>query len=95
LIRIGPNVNGSKTHLWDPLDLTQRLPFHFPHKVVFDFNHITIVDLGHVFLSYMLKDTDTLQNYPYPYVYRVVVATCPGELQPHIVTLDKKLGSRG
>jgi hypothetical protein len=90
LIRIGPNVTG-KIHLWHPLDLDQRLPFHFPHKVVFDFNHISIIDLGHVFLPYMLKDSDSLQNHPYPYVYHqnVVAATCPGELQPLIVTFNR------
>ncbi|CAJ2639151.1 unnamed protein product [Trifolium pratense] len=91
LIRIGPNLNGNKIHLWHPLDLDQRLPFNFTSKVVFDFNHISIVDLGYVFLLYILKDSDSLQNYPYPYVYyeNVVAATCPGELQPLIVTFNR------
>jgi hypothetical protein len=88
LIRIGPNVNG-KTHLWHPLDLTKHLPFNFPHNVL-DFNQLSIVDLGHVFLLYMLKATDSLQNHPFPSVYyhKVAAATYPGELQPHIITLD-------
>jgi hypothetical protein len=86
LIRIGPNVNG-KTHLWHPLDLDQHLPFNFPHNVL-DFNQLSIIDLGHVFLLYMLKASDSLQNYPYPRVHKVVAATYLGELQPLIVTLD-------
>jgi hypothetical protein len=90
LIRIGPNVNGSKTHLWHPLDLTRNLPFNYPHKVVFDINYISIVDLGHVFLlsDSMLEASDSFQNHPYPYFYPVVAATYPGEQQPLIVTLD-------
>ncbi|CAJ2639154.1 unnamed protein product [Trifolium pratense] len=82
LIRIGPNVKG-KIHLWHPLDLGQRLPFHFPHEVVvFDFNHISIVDLGQVFV---LQPSDSPQYDPY---HKVVAATYPGEQQPHFVTYD-------
>ncbi|XP_045819210.1 putative F-box protein At5g60060 isoform X2 [Trifolium pratense] len=82
LIRIGPNVKG-KTRLWNPLNLDEHLPFHFPHEVVvFDFNHISIVDLGQVFV---FQPSDSLQYDPYD---KVVAATYPGEQQPHIVTYD-------
>ncbi|GAU12648.1 hypothetical protein TSUD_121400 [Trifolium subterraneum] len=71
LIKIGPDSQNNRIHLWHPLSRDTKFPFRFPH--VIDFNQLSLLNLGQEFVIGDFPSQSSPLSHTSIYMEKVVV----------------------